>query len=80
MSVDYASPSLMASRKVVSSTRHRERSIIAVRSRLPIKRLRKHKNDGGTHGYFPVPWNGVKTETFPSQNDCTTELNVNFLL
>ena len=30
--------------------------------------------------YFPVPRNGVKTETFSPQNDRTTELNVNFLL
>ena len=30
--------------------------------------------------YFPVLRNGVKTETFSPQNDCTTELNVNFLL
>ena len=30
--------------------------------------------------YFPVLWNGVKTETFSPQNDRTTELNVNFLL
>ena len=30
--------------------------------------------------YFPVPQNGVKTETFSPQNDRTMELNVNFLL
>ena len=30
--------------------------------------------------YFPVPRNGVKTETLSPQNDRTTELNVNFLL
>ena len=30
--------------------------------------------------YFPVPQNGMKTETFSPQNDRTTELNVNFLL
>ena len=33
-----------------------------------------------TRAYFPVPWNGVKTETFSPQNDRTMELNVNFLL
>ena len=33
-----------------------------------------------TRAYFPVPRNGVKTETFPPRNDRTTELNVNFLL
>ena len=30
--------------------------------------------------YFPVPRDGVKTETFSPQNDRTTELNINFLL
>ena len=29
--------------------------------------------------YSPIPWNGVKTETFSPQSDCATELNVNFL-
>ena len=30
--------------------------------------------------YFPVPRNGVTMKTFSPQNDCTTELNINFLL
>ena len=80
MRVGCASPLLMASRKLVSSTRHRERSIIAVQSRLPTKRLLERKNDGYARAYFPVPQNGVKTEMFSPQNDHTTELNVNFLL
>ena len=55
-------------------------SIIAVRSRLPIKRLHERKNDGCTCAYSTVPQNGVKTETFSPQNNRATELNVNFLL
>ena len=78
MKIGCASPSLTASRKLVSSTRHRERSIIAVQSRLPIKRLREHENNERAHAYFPIPQNGVKTKTFSPQDDRTTELNVNF--
>ena len=40
-----ASPWLTALWKVISSTRHPERSIITVRSRLPIKRSRERRND-----------------------------------
>ena len=42
-----------ASQKLVPSTRHRERSILAVQSHLPFKCLRKHKNDGCTHMRTP---------------------------
>ena len=80
--VGCASPSLTASRKLVSSTRHWERSNIAVRSRLLIiKHLREHKNNGCTHMHTP-PYRrtGMNIETLSPQNNRTMELNVNFLL
>ena len=58
-----------------------ERSIIAVRSFLPIKRLREHKNNGCTRACIllhTVEW--CENGTLSPQNDRTTELNVNFLL
>ena len=72
----------MASQKLISSTRHREQSIIAVRSCLPIKYLHvcECKNDGCTCAYDSVPQNSVKMETFSPQNSRATEPNVNFLL
>ena len=81
-SVAHASLSLMASQKLISSTQHREQSIIAVRSCLPIKHLHvcECKNDGCTCAYASVRQNGVKMEMFSPQNNRATEPNVNFLL
>ena len=55
---EYASPSLTASRKLFFSTRHQEQSIIAVRARLPIKRLRERKNNGCARVRTP-PYRGT---------------------
>ena len=60
MRIGCASPSRMASRKLISSMRHREWSIIAVWSYLPMKCSCKRKNNGCTHVYSSVLRNGVK--------------------
>ena len=65
---------------LVPSTWRGERSLIVVRSHLPIKHLHERKNDGCASVYSPVQQNGVKTETFLPQNDRATELDVNLLL
>ena len=76
--VSCASPWLTTPWKVVSSTRHPEWSIITVRSRLPIKRLRERRNDL-TRARVQKR-EGVQTERLKTETIVETKQNINFLL
>ena len=76
--VGCASPLFTASRKLVSSTQHWERSIIAVQSCLPIKRSRQCKN---AHVRIYMYCRTVrKWKHYASKMIVQTKRNVNFLL
>ena len=58
--------------------RHRERAIIAVRSRLPIKRWRERKNDWCARAR--TMRNDTETKRIDIETIVETKQNVNFLL